>query len=107
MPMSKWVAGVFCGLCSLSAATVWPALGHAHHTQLRAAAITDPAELARRREPVVNFQGGAVTIGVEPVAAGGGGVNCAWAAPAARARAAARAELRGEGFRLILKSGFA
>jgi parvulin-like peptidyl-prolyl isomerase len=61
--MSKWVAAVFYGLCSVFAVTVWPALGLAHHTQLRAAAITDPAELARRSEPVVSFQGGVVTIG--------------------------------------------
>jgi peptidyl-prolyl cis-trans isomerase C len=58
--MSKWVAGVFCGLCLMC---MGPPRGLAHHTPPRAAATTDPAEIARRSEPVASFQGGVVTIG--------------------------------------------
>jgi parvulin-like peptidyl-prolyl isomerase len=46
-----------CGLC------VWPSQSLAHHTPPRAAAVTDPTEIARRNEPVASFEGGVVTIG--------------------------------------------
>lgn len=48
-----------CGLVVLAAAP----LGHAHTSQLRAAASSDPAEIARRSQIVASFEGGKVTLG--------------------------------------------